>query len=113
MANKAYYAQAAALAHPGSFFVVPPGSAGADGRYQFAHPEGTGHAASPFESFWFVNLGRHCGDACALVAAALGPQRAATAPPARAVGTVEELRQRGLVPTAKRGNPKQRRKKIE
>jgi hypothetical protein len=133
VATKSYYAAAAAAAHPGSFFVVPPtgpsphrastlagtpgagaGSGAGSGRYEFEHPEGTGHASSPFESFWFVNLAQAGGaSACAGVASAM----AASAPPgpaaaaARAVATVDELRQRGLVPTGKRGNPKQRRKK--
>jgi len=115
VATKSYYAAAAAAAHPGSFFVVPPsapggGAGSGSGRYAFEHPEGTGHSSSPFESFWFVNLARAGGaSACAGVAAAMAASAPAAA--ARAVATVDELRQRGLVPTAKRGNPKQRRKK--
>ena len=118
VATKSYYSIATAAAR-GSFFVVPPQARGAaggvDGRYQFEHPEGTGHASSPFESFWYVHLASYDrGDACSAVATALRLGLKPAAPsPARAVASVDELRAYGLVPTAKRGNPRQRKKKAE
>ena len=71
-------------------------------QYQYTHPEGTGHADSPFDSFWFVNLvlpstSRRVGlQGVRLVGCAL-------------VGSVAELRQRGHVPMLKRLNPRQRK----
>ena len=38
------------------FYVAP--SEG-EARYEFSHPEGTGHESSPFKSIWIVSLGAH------------------------------------------------------
>ena len=35
------------------FFLVP------SVKYEYMHPEGTGHSSSPFFSIWFVYLGEH------------------------------------------------------
>ena len=39
----------------GPFFLVPKT------KYEYQHPEGTGHESSPFFSIWTVHLGQHTG----------------------------------------------------
>jgi len=102
-------AAAAAAAAAASF------GGGRQWRYEFKHPEDTGHSSSPFESFWFVNLAKHGGlnahaEVTAQATKAPQGQDMAKEAPGRVVATVDELRAQGLVPTAKRANPKQRRK---
>ena len=75
-------------------------------KYQYTHPEGTQHSDSPFDSFWFVSVGSHPDDFGNLD---LNTARAELSGCEFAL-SVDELRQRGLVPLAKRLNPKQRRK---
>lgn len=35
-----------------AFYLVP------DTKYEYFHPEGTGHSSSPFDSIWFCHLGK-------------------------------------------------------
>jgi hypothetical protein len=120
----------AAAAAP--FYIAPPPGE----KYQFTHPEGTGHDDSPFDSFWFVDLSGH--DPAAgptqrrqqqkAAARTLREQFASSSSGGSGSGSgsgssgvggsggiiqladsLEELRRKGLVPTAKRPNPRQRK----
>jgi hypothetical protein len=76
--------------------------------YEYDHPEGTGHEISPFASLWFCGIGRetivqfqetrrkHAGDSAHL---------------ASFVASLEELESRRAIPTGKRPNPRQRKKR--
>ena len=100
VATKQYYMAAVAKQGGGlgqqPFYIVPQRGL----KYQYTHPEGTGHSDSPFDSFWFV--GGHALDLDAVRAALSG---------CTLVRSVDELRQRGHVPVGKRLNPKQRKRK--
>jgi len=96
------------LANPGAgtVYVIP------STPYEYDHPEGTGHAISPFDSIWY------CG---------IGADRVENAEkcwneywndcdhrrvrPPRLVTSLDELERIKAVPTIKRPNPKQRRKR--
>ena len=98
VATKSYYTLCLNRVLP--FYIAPLQ------KYQYTHPEGTGHSDSPFESFWFV-----------LVAKRQEEQEAAAVEIEYSNATafqvhknVEALRKCRLVPTVKRKNPKQRRK---
>ncbi len=111
VATKGYFQATVGTRAP--FFVVPvtPAPAVRMSRYSYSHPEGTGHAESPFDSFWFVDID---GPSSAMAAPAGGVSAVgavlARSGGAVAVRSVDELRQRGFVPSAKRHNPKQRKK---
>eukprot|EP00667_Euglena_gracilis_P014984 EG_transcript_15553 len=53
VATKAYYQAALRRVGQQPIYLVPTA------RYEFAHPEGTGHTTSPFRGFWFLWLGPH------------------------------------------------------
>ncbi|CAM9285007.1 unnamed protein product [Sphacelaria rigidula] len=78
------------------FYVVP------DTRYPFDHPEGTGHADSPFFAVWFVHCASHNEEVF----------QAMKADKRRGVGvarSLDELARRGAVKTERRLNPRQRK----
>lgn len=79
------------------FYVVPRSC------YLFDHPEGTGHAESPFFGIWFV----HCGSHNEEIFRGLEAQRKGSVSILR---TLEDLSARGAVQTARRPNPRQRKK---
>ena len=96
--------------------------------YEYDHPEGTGKDQSPFQSIWFCGLPSHCvqrakqafrdaygHDSVGFgrgVSTSRGPDCTNTSTP-RLVSNLSELKELGAVPTAKRRNPKQRRKEKE
>jgi hypothetical protein len=69
--------------------------------YQYDHPEGTGHAVSPFASLWYCGVG---ADRVADM------QTAADKAGVRLYTSLEALRQARIIPTERRPNPRQRRK---
>ncbi|CAM9521565.1 unnamed protein product, partial [Discosporangium mesarthrocarpum] len=103
VATKDYYREAAIrsdcrtrVGGGDPFYVVPTT------RYMFDHPEGTGHASSPFMGVWFVHAGEYTEG---LFSAAAAQKKAGI----RVVRSVEELGSRGVVNTQKRLNPRQRK----
>ncbi|KAG2490385.1 hypothetical protein HYH03_011186 [Edaphochlamys debaryana] len=135
VATKAYFAElldATSTPAPQRPFFLTPHT-----RYEYEHPEGTGHAESPFFSIWYVGLGPHTEpvfQACrARTGTGTGPGAAAAAGGSGGGGKgvgggkgaagagagpwgvdlargVEHLKAAGAVPTARRPNPRQRRK---
>jgi hypothetical protein len=69
--------------------------------YQYDHPEGTGHAVSPFASLWYCGVG---ADRVADMQAAAGKAGVRLYP------SLEALRHARIIPTERRPNPRQRRK---
>ncbi len=55
-ATKEYFQRITQPCADGLFFGVPKA------QYEFEHPEGTGHASSPFFSLWFFYFGKHSKD---------------------------------------------------
>jgi hypothetical protein len=132
VATKSYYAETLLKSSsssgnkPQPFFVVPTLKQGSViETYQFAHPEGTGHAVSPFDSFWIVdtfsqqyakNSGSGSSTASSVVKSLKNSMMAKAGEASSERGTsmivesVDELKRLKLVPTAKRLNPKQRKK---
>lgn len=57
VANKQYFTNAVDQHYPDAaskpLYIVPAQ------KYEYAHPEGTGHTSSPFFSIWFVQLGQN------------------------------------------------------
>lgn len=100
VATKDYYKLAVLGSAAGEggepFYVVP------NTKYPFDHPEGTGHADSPFFGVWFVHCGSHND---AVFEAAKAENKAGVA----VVRSLEELAQRGTVKTERRLNPRQRK----
>lgn len=100
VATKDYYKLSVlgAAAGPGGepFYVVP------DTKYPFDHPEGTGHADSPFFAVWFMHCGRHNEE---VFQATKGENRGGVG----VARSLEELAQRGAVKTDRRLNPRQRK----
>jgi len=95
------------------FFMVP------NVKYEYAHPEGTGHSSSPFFSIWFVHLGTHNTgilrwlEQHAGQATQAGGQQGlkhASSGGVKVMRSLDELKQSSAVPTWKRPNPKQRRR---
>jgi hypothetical protein len=73
--------------------------------YEYDHPEGTGHASSPFDSIWYCGLGSgniesHWKDYW---------YSRPSAP--CLVTSLQQLKELKAIPTLKRPNPKQRRKR--
>ncbi|KAG2428238.1 hypothetical protein HYH02_014420 [Chlamydomonas schloesseri] len=124
VATKAYYAELIEAAgtppQQRPFYLTPIT------RYAYEHPEGTGHAESPFYSIWYVGLGQHTEavyGACRtrLDLSTSGAAAAASSGAGGGTGkgggtgwavtlarSVDALREAKAVPTAKRLNPKQR-----
>ncbi|KAL9190980.1 hypothetical protein ACHAXT_000686 [Thalassiosira profunda] len=94
-----------------TFYVTPA----VDRPYEYDHPEGTGHAVSPFASVWFCGLsyggGKENSRAVTDAFAKFHATRAlaATGTP-RIATSLQELIQMGGVSGQKRKNPRQRRK---
>ena len=82
------------------FFIVPAGS-----RYEFTHPEGTGHPTSPFQSFWFV-----CGGDAATTQR-LYEKCFMSFGSGIIFRDVKDLIKNGIVSAERRPNPRQRRKR--
>lgn len=100
VATKDYYKAALLGSAAGDsgepFYLVP------ENRYIFDHPEGTGHADSPFFGVWFVHCGIHNNE----VFAGITVQKKRGVDVVR---SVEDLGQRGMVKTQRRLNPRQRK----
>lgn len=120
VATKEYFAEAEAIAkqiHGQSIVFIAPGKPIGGGasmpRYQFEHPDGTGHADSPFDGIWF------CGLPQQLVPNVIRSVRkpdassagSSSTPIPQAFGSVKALAAAGLVSLRKRPNPRQRRRK--
>lgn len=69
--------------------------------YEYDHPEGTGHEIPPFASLWFCGVGR---DQIQLF-------QQIHAGSATFVPSLEELEAKRAIPTEKRPNPRQRKKR--
>jgi hypothetical protein len=101
VANKQYFREAVEGAK-GTLLYLVPGN-----KYEFAHPEGTGHETSPFFSLWFVFL----PEADAGVLGRLQKWRARQASCGWELkGSIQELQVAKAVPTAKRLSNKRRKK---
>lgn len=76
--------------------------------YEYDHPEGTGHEISPFASLWFCGIGREN-----IVQFQKTRQKAGDTITefASFVASLEELESRRAIPTGKRPNPRQRKKR--
>lgn len=100
VATKDYYRLSVlgSAAGPGGepFYVVP------QTKYPFDHPEGTGHADSPFFGVWFVQCGSHTE---ALFEGTKTENRGGVC----VVRSLEELGRAGAVKTERRMNPRQRK----
>ncbi|GLI64201.1 hypothetical protein VaNZ11_007393, partial [Volvox africanus] len=72
VATKAYFSELLdSMSTPAAqrpFFLTPPA------RYNYEHPEGTGHAESPFFSIWYIGLGEHTETIYKACKARLEPQ---------------------------------------
>lgn len=79
-----------------SLFQVP------ESKYSFDHPEGTGHANSPFSGVWYVHCGSHTE---AVFQGATGEKRGGVS----VLRSLDELSQTGAVTTVRRLNPRQRK----
>mmetsp|Transcript_32244 Transcript_32244/g.43624 ORF Transcript_32244/g.43624 Transcript_32244/m.43624 type:complete len:89 (-) Transcript_32244:162-428(-) len=69
-------------------------------KYQYSHPEGTGHVDSPFDSFWYMHSpsdGQRLSSKLTLSQGCV------------CVTSVDELRRGEYVPALKRLNPRQRK----
>lgn len=94
------------------FYLVP------NTKYVYDHPEGTGHAESPFSSIWFVHMHKQTDSMYKWMSVRVMQQAQAhqqTAPGkvqalSRCCRNLEELKETKSVPTARRMNPKQRKK---
>jgi hypothetical protein len=78
-------------------------------KYEFDHPEGTGHASSPFFSIWFCHLGPD-PQACAAILPWLEKQQQQQGGSWRVVLSEEGLREAGAAPAWKRLSNKRRKK---
>lgn len=78
--------------------------------YDYEHPEGTGKDTSPFKSLWFCGIGKYSKVAVKSSWEKLQLQSHATSLPFLAMD-VSDLERAGVVTTAKRPNPKQRKKR--
>lgn len=100
VATKDYYRLAvlgpAAGAGGEPFYVVP------ETKYSFDHPEGTGHADSPFSGVWYV----HCGSHTSAVFEGLSAEKRGGVSVLR---SLDELSRIGAVKTERRLNPRQRK----
>ena len=100
VATKDYYRLAVlgpAAAEGGEPFYVVPAA-----KYDFDHPEGTGHDDSPFFALWYVHCGRHTET---VFQAAKANRRNSVF----VVPSVEDLGRVGAVRTERRLNPRQRK----
>ena len=78
-------------------------------RYEYDHPEGTGHEMSPFASLWFCGVGK---EKIQQLKSNWNNHRASKSGKCPTfVTSIEELVRLGAVPTMKRPNPKQRKKR--
>ena len=99
VATKQYYTTLARGARP--FFIVPRD------KYEFAHPEGTGHETSPFFGVWFVDAGSPAlNDRAAAALSRPGKLPGG----ARICRDAHALAAAGHIVLEKRLNPRQRRK---
>lgn len=73
--------------------------------YQYSHPEGTGHASSPFDSIWY------CGVGSRNIVTHWNEYWAFRPNAPRLVTSLRGLAELKAIPTNKRPNPKQRRKR--
>ncbi|CAM9788579.1 unnamed protein product [Ectocarpus fasciculatus] len=100
VATKDYYRLAVLgpAAGPGGepFYVVP------ESKYNFDHPEGTGHADSPFTGVWYVHCGSHNE---AVFEGTIAQKRGGVS----VLRSLDELSQTGAVTTERRLNPRQRK----
>lgn len=108
VANKAYYLDAIASLPESQkpFYLVPAQ------KYEYQHPQGTGHDSSPFFSVWFCHpgpLSREEGKN-PLVPWLEVASRKNNPPTWRVVLSVEGLRSTGATPSWKRPNNKRRKK---
>jgi hypothetical protein len=85
------------------FFAVP------QTRYEFEHPEGTGHRTSPFTSIWILDLGDYNDAVVEWYRKEHGPRGALKL--CRAAEELARLSGSG-VSTQKRKNPRQRRRRV-
>ena len=69
--------------------------------YEYDHPEGTGKAESPFSSIWYCGIGMH----------RVADIKRCNVGKATFVKNLQELRDSNAIPTKKRPNPKQRKKR--
>jgi hypothetical protein len=106
VATKSYYTSKIGGANTTPFYVVPTHSI----RYSFNHPEGTGKDQSPFESFWFVFLAAFQGTASSPASRSIAGKMSRLGIKATIADSVGDLRSTRVVPTAKRMNPKQRKR---
>eukprot|EP00934_Nitzschia_sp_Nitz4_P003380 Nitzschia sp. Nitz4//scaffold88_size82704//17209//18057//NITZ4_005284-RA/size82704-processed-gene-0.46-mRNA-1//1//CDS//3329559470//3370//frame0 len=73
--------------------------------YEYDHPEGTGHAVSPFASLWFCCVGKD------RIQAISNEWASRSTGGAHLVTSMEELESLKAIPTEKRPNPRQRKKR--
>lgn len=73
-----------------------------DTKYSFDHPEGTGHADSPFAAVWYVHCGGHTE---AVFQGATAERRGGVS----VLRSLDELSRVGAVTTERRLNPRQRK----
>lgn len=100
VATKDYYRLAVlgSAAGPGGepFYLVP------ETKYAFDHPEGTGHADSPFFGVWYVHCGHH-------TEAAFEGAKVNKRGGVSVLRSLEDLGRAGAVKTERRLNPRQRK----
>lgn len=84
--------------------------------YEYDHPEGTGHATSPFDSIWYCGIpadrvedAKEAWNKHWIELDTTASSRSRDRP--RLVTSLEELEKLKAIPTAKRPNPRQRRKR--
>jgi len=106
VANKSYYLDAIRPLPQDRqpFYLVP------NAKYEYQHPEGTGHISSPFFSIWVCNPGPIPRRDIGCVVSRLQAAQQQHSLPWRLVLTVEDLRSTGAAPSWKRPSNKRRKK---
>lgn len=72
--------------------------------YEYDHPEGTGHSIPPFNSLWFIGVGKHN-------IKRLKESWVTRPGEPKFVTTLEELESLSVISTQRRPNPRQRKKR--
>jgi len=107
VATKEYFSNAVSKGDSNSalpFFVVP------QTRYDYQHPEGTGHAQSPFVSFWFIGLSCEKESLGAMLLYGTQGCRSEDHGRSPQALSLKALKEAALVPTQKRPSNKKRKK---
>jgi hypothetical protein len=103
VASRSYYRQLLGDVTQDVAYIIP------SVPYEYDHPEGTGHEVPPFASLWFCAIGRE--QIQSLQERWKSVDWKFDREPPRFVTSLEELEKLNAIPTQKRPNPRQRKKR--